>query len=553
MHHDPLRLQAERACRRLVSQQHRDPYAVTRGCFDRRYWAWKLCDMPEATWQRAVLPLAWWMEQQPAGSSARAVLEDAVISGLEFAAAIQHRDGSFDQAFPNEHSFGATAVLLQPCLKAYAAVRDACAPDARERIERMCRNAAAFLCTHREHHGYISNHLAGAALALQSAADSLGDRRFRARASDLRDDLIDRQSAEGWFPEYGGADPGYQTLCVSYLAELHAVAPDARLHDALGRAVSFLAWFAHPCGSFGGEYGSRRTSLFYPAGIARLSPDFPDAHALSSFMARAISEGRTTSLDDLDMGNLVPMLSDYVQAMAVGSPGKAPIPLPCERMETRADFPEAGLHVRGTAGYFAVAGASSGGVLRVFDRRTKRAHDDGGYVGRFRHGAYVTSQTRTDVRSHLTGDTLQIDVALRRLRRARVSPALMVVLRLLNLTVMRSVGLGNLVKKMMAGRLLQDDRVAPLRLTRRITFGPTAVVVDDTIVGTGDADIEWLECGRRFVSIHMASAAYFESFTAAGGGESARRVDVGELRARGQVHVHATLGDPADAVVSHPC
>jgi len=34
-------------CRHLLSEINRDPSSSTYGCFDRRYWAWKLTDFPE--------------------------------------------------------------------------------------------------------------------------------------------------------------------------------------------------------------------------------------------------------------------------------------------------------------------------------------------------------------------------------------------------------------------------------------------------------------------------------------------------------------------------
>jgi len=50
----------ETACRHLLSAQDRDPFSAAYGCFDRRYWGWKLIDFPEATFQRNVYPLAWY-------------------------------------------------------------------------------------------------------------------------------------------------------------------------------------------------------------------------------------------------------------------------------------------------------------------------------------------------------------------------------------------------------------------------------------------------------------------------------------------------------------
>ena len=99
------------------------------------------------------------------------------------------------------------------------------------------------------------------------------------------------QSGEGWFPEYEGSDPGYQTLCLYYLAKIYHLHPDSQLKTALERAVEFLSWFAHPDGTFGGEYGSRRTAIFYPGGLAILSREIPLAGRLVRFMLDSIAAG----------------------------------------------------------------------------------------------------------------------------------------------------------------------------------------------------------------------------------------------------------------------
>ena len=46
-------------------------------------------------------------------------------------------------------------------------------------------------------------------------------------------------------------------------------------------------------------------------------------------------------------------------------------PLPCES-EGEWYFPDAGLLVRGTPAYFAVCGLAKGGVLKVYDRGTRK-------------------------------------------------------------------------------------------------------------------------------------------------------------------------------------
>ncbi len=91
--------------RRILSMQDRDPYSSTRGCFDRRFWAWKLVDFPEATFQRNAAALAnlWSSPWSPHYHDDQILA--SVIAGMEYAAVIQHKDGSFDQAFPFERSY----------------------------------------------------------------------------------------------------------------------------------------------------------------------------------------------------------------------------------------------------------------------------------------------------------------------------------------------------------------------------------------------------------------------------------------------------------------
>jgi hypothetical protein len=541
-----LRRQVEVACRHLLSEQNRDPYTLTYGCFDRRYWGWKLVDYPEATFQRNVYPLAWLLrytegtileEPENRGPRRSEVLTEAVQAGLSFAARIQHRDGSFDQAFPQEHSFGATAFLLSPLLQAYYVVRDVCSPSFCASMETCLHRAADFLFCHDETHGHIANHLAGAALSLLESAIFLGKSRYEQRAFELLERILTHQSAEGWFLEYEGADPGYQTLCLYYLAQVYRLQPDVNLQDALKKAISFLSHFVHPDGTFGGEYGSRRTAVFYPGGLALLSREFPLAHSVIRFMLGAIAEGRTVTLQDVDMGNFAPLLSNYVTVLDADLPScseSAPL-LPWEMDDASQDFPEAGLYIRNTRRYYAVFGASNGGVLKVFDREQRALiWNDCGYVGQTGNGVYVTTQMTVRERPCRVAPTeIEIQTSFYQMLRSVPTPLQYIFLRILNLTLMRSVLLGNWLKGVLVDMLISGKRTVPLSLTRIVHFEVDQVVVRDALRIGARLGLEWLEFGRPFVAIHMASARYFEGFRSAMG--DAHQVDVEELLAVGEL------------------
>lgn len=533
------------ACRRLLSEQDRDPHSLTSGCFDRRYWAWKLVDLPEATFQRNVYPLAWWLEHDESLTGGmKEILTTSIISGLLYAAGIQHSDGSFDQAFPHEHSFGATAFLLHPMLHAYKVVKDRVSGSQRTVIETSLRRAGGFLCRHEETHGFISNHLAGAALSLVYAAGYFNEPSYEKRADALIKPVLEKQSSEGWFLEYDGADPGYQTLCMYYLAQVYRLRPTPVLRAALEKSVEFLSWFIHPDGTFGGEYGSRRTAIYYPGGLAILAQESPLAGRMTEFMIAAILEEQTVSAAAIDMGNLAPLLANYALVLEANPHSTDSLPLlPCQREESARDFGEAGLFIRGTRRYYCILGVSNGGVLKVFDRTSRSLlWNDGGYVGMLGNRALITTQTTDRSRPCVVGrDGIEYETSFHELPRSLPTPFLFVVLRLMNLTVMRSVVLGNLIKGLLVNRLIRNKTRVPVTLSREVKFESGRVIVRDRLTMNRPLDIRWLEFGRAFVGIHMASARYFENPGTAAGNLTGQPVALDELLKTGSTKIEAII------------
>ena len=80
--------------------------------------------------------------------------------------------------------------------------------------------------------------------------------------------------------------------------------------------------------------------------------------------------------------------------------------------------------------------------------------DDGGYVGALADGSLVTSQVSGLRSATIEGDQLAAVVTFCRMPQNLPTPALFLLLRLLNLTLMRSIAVGNLVKRAMVRRLI---------------------------------------------------------------------------------------------------
>src|SRR5689334_13665647 len=104
---DQLSAVVDRGCRRALVELDRDRWSSWRGGVGRRHWGWRPGGCGEATYQRAVLPVAWYAGR--AEPDQRAPRRGSMRRAIAYAARIHHADGSFDQAFPHEHSWGATA------------------------------------------------------------------------------------------------------------------------------------------------------------------------------------------------------------------------------------------------------------------------------------------------------------------------------------------------------------------------------------------------------------------------------------------------------------
>jgi len=497
-------------CRYLLSEINRDPVSSSCGCFDRRYWAWKLTDFPEATFQRNLFGLSWLYRQQESEFQAHNLIKN-IKSGLEFALKIQHRDGSFDQAYPHEHSYGATGFLLPDLISSYQTIYSECSASEVEHFGSCLYKAAEFLTNYSEQHSFIANHLAGAALGLFKASELLNEKRFSDRGQSLLNLILKNQSSEGWFPEYGGADPGYQTLCMHYLAQIYMINPSPELNRALAKSLGFLKYFVHPNGTFGGEYGSRRTEIYYPGGIALLAGEFPDAACLHQYMLSSIEAGRTSTLVDMDMGNTAPLLNSYILAMDAEMNGSSSFPLPFQESEVSKDFPISGLAVRSRKDFYLILGSSNGGVLKIYDKKDNHlVLDDCGALGIFDGGRKITSQsTQLNNKIHTSEDKLECVSSFYPVNDTLPNPFNYLMLRLMNLTLMRISFFNETLKKLMVRALVKNSKRIGMSRTRKVELKSQAIEITDTFRKSTKTQLTGLSQGYKFTSIHMASARYF--------------------------------------------
>jgi len=501
----------EREVARMLSWQDREPFSQTYGCFDRTYWGWKFTDFAGARLQEGVYALA---QLYTNSSSGNHFAGDARVfawlhAGLRFWMRLQHADGSFDEAYPYERSLAATAFTSFYAGESYLRVREELRDDV---IIRTFERAGEWLCRNDERHGLLSNHLAAAAAALHVIYRVTGRARFDKRCRHFVQRIYDHQSPEGWYEEYGGADPGYQTHAMFYLARLWQYTHDEALLASLERAAAFLKHFIHPNGTLGGEYGSRNTEFYFPAGFEMLAPAIPDAALIARFLRRHVEAGRMAGLWAMDVYNFFPMLNNYLAAAEYAAPiDDTGGSLPCHS-EGEWFFPHAGLVVRSTPQWYAVVGLSKGGVLKVYDKACGQlAVSDCGYWARLASGQVVSTQALNRAPQwKRQPDAWSIESRFVPVNQRVQSPGLFMAFRLFSTTVGRSQTAAYWLKDQLVRALVRPRRPVPLRLIRRIGFQPDVISVDDEVSATGALRVTELKRGQKFASIHMGSSRYFQ-------------------------------------------
>jgi hypothetical protein len=492
---------------RLLHLIDRNPYSPTYGCFDRAYWHYRTMDFPCGMSQEFVLPVAQAYARDVPGNRFFGVtrVRELAEAAIRYMKRGSHPDGTCDDYFPYERAMGALVFSLYAGTEAYQ-ILGMDDPEVVEFFVKRVRHLA-----HQNETGQLANHQALAALAAYNVYLISGDDMCRTVADARVDLTLSWQHQEGWFQEYEGADPGYHTCTIDFLAKLQQKRKDSSLVPPLTRAVEFAWHFMHPDGSYGGEYGSRNTYHFYPHGFELMAPHTEKAGQIADAFLRSSRLGKRYINDDDRM--TAHYVYNFLQAYDDYHPHR-PVPI----AETRAEpslrwFPgsKIAVYCNGRSGdehLYAVANLSKGGVVKVFGTSRPVASDTG-LIGETGDGTVVvTHLVQHDNPVTANPETGEFTVEGRFCRRKHrlPSPWSVVCFRLLTLTIGRVAP--NLVRATLQKILITGKPTVPLRFRRVLRFEPDGVAVQDEIEGS--AAFARLSCGSDATSIYVANSNVYQ-------------------------------------------
>ena len=498
---------------RLLSSFNMDTCSPLAGVGDRLYWGWKIIDFPNGTFQGAVhgLAILTYLNKLPFGITQKSMLKkiDLIVRGIE---KIISKNGSLDEALPNESSFCVSALVASDVLAAKEILTKYLSKKQKVEWITIIKPLIKFLIKQDECHGLISNHLASASLAMYRWHKITKDKKAEVRGKMWLERILQNQSSEGWFVEYGSADPGYQSWCTTQLAQLHILRPDLKLSKPLSRSLEFLTYAAHPDGSFGGNYGSRNTRFLLPGGLEIMKKVNRNASALSKFAETGIRDYKFVTLDSIDAGNLVPIFNDYAIAAYYNKQVKKkakPLILPHQKNNIKTWFSKSGWLVESGKGFYTIINFKKGGAYVHF-KNAKERYEDPGLIVKSENDKLFTSfnSKATNIEKlKFNAKELNVNFKLSITKYQHPTPIQFIILRILSLTFFKSLHIGNLIKKFLATYLIKKRKISNVEVRRRYVLGKNFKVINKILE---QKNFKILENNKNFSNMHMASQGYWQ-------------------------------------------
>jgi hypothetical protein len=486
---------------KILTLMDRNAHSPTYGCFDRKFWHYKIIDFPSGMSQEYVWPLALAYHADVAGNPyhRQPIIQQWVHAGIAYAARSAHPDASCDDYFPFEKAAGAAAFSLLSCIESYQ-LMGLDDPD----LLRFFERRADWLADHHES-GRLSNHQALIVLCLLLAGRLLKIDRWDALRQKRLDMILQWQSPEGWFPEYEGCDPGYQTLTIYCLARVFELTQDERLRDPLARATRLAAQFVHPDGSFGGEYTSRNTYNFFPAGFELVGRWLPESLAVNDLILRGLEAGLGASFtDDQIIGHHT---WNYLLAWEHFVSDR---PSPPPRAQGRLHLPQARLLIDRRNDTELFLALNKGGVFKLFREGRLVASDTQVSLQVKRGGKQRTAVANlvSQYATQIGEDRIVIEGSLGWAKQKLMSTFNLLVLRVLMLTVGRFNP--DLVRRMLQKVLIVGKKPAPFTFRRTLTWREGRWTVRDEVTGQDWSQVSAAGIGPDQTSIYVVMSRTFQ-------------------------------------------
>jgi hypothetical protein len=487
---------------RLLGLLDKNFNSPTFGSFDRNFWHYNITDFAGARFQEAVLTLTLLYNLK---DPENIYFQDNkilsfILGGIDFWCKIQKKDGSFDEWYPNEHSFVATAFSTYSISESLILLKDKI-KDA-SRIVKHLKRAGEFLLSHEDFSA--SNQVAGSIIALYNIYLLTSEERFKKGALIKLKKLEDIQKEEGWFPEYNGPDIGYLSLAIDYLSKYHQKTMDEKAKNMITKALDFLKYFSHPDLSFGGEYASRNTKYIIPSGIEYSAKWSDSARRILYSLRKALQEEKSIGPYNLDDRYLAYIGYTYIQAHENFYNGELKNPIYEERFSKY--FSESGIFIESNENFYVIGNLRKQGIFRIDFKKSNLSLKDSGpivYIKGKIYSPFLNLNSRISIKENYISEGSLLKIPFN-----KMTPLKNILLRLFQMTLGRNKKISFRVKNLLRGMLISYKKGGDVFLRRVLKIMEDKITIEDEI--SSKYIIDKIVIGIENPFIFIPSSRYFQ-------------------------------------------
>lgn len=499
---------------RLLGLLNRNMSSANYGCFDREFWHYNTIDIACARKQEAVLTLSllYIIKHNNNKYCRNSEILEYIKAALIFWTKIQNKNGSFSEWYPNEHSFVVTSFSSYAVSESLLILKEEIPSDQYHLIIKALKKAGDWLIKKNETR--VMNQQTGAAIALLNLFLLTNDNKYLTASKEKISLLKQRQSAEGWFIEYGGPDIGYLSLAIDYLSKYYIKTRDEQVGDILNRALSFIKNFIQPNLVAGGEFTSRNTEYLIPHGFEIFSKFNEDA----LFIAATVRKSLVTS-------NAFPHLFDdryftyvgytwlqaYMDSNAdLDSKVEEMINNHFDKYVTRY-YEESGLMIINDKNKHLIVNVKKGGGFRLFDKKAEQTYSDSGVLVVSAGKWYTSGWLSSKGHSSISDDKITIQGNMWKVPDKTLSTVRYILLRLFQISFGRSSSISLWMKERLRDLLITKTKPSDIEYKREITLlgdSGELLKISDYIQSKRD-DISAVSVFSKDTHIYVPSSRYY--------------------------------------------
>jgi hypothetical protein len=491
---------------RILGQLDRNKNSKTYGCFDRNYWHYKVIDFACARHQEAALTLAllYKLSQKDNPYYKNKSILNWINAALKFWCIIQNKDGSLNEWYPNERSFVAAAfssyAISESLILLGKEIKN------KNQIINSLRKSAVWLSKRNEWNA--TNQMSGAILFLFNVYKLTNNKKYLKFCQEKLKKLISKQTPEGWWNEYNGADIGYHSLTIDYLSKLFKKYPDKKLKNAINKAIDFLSYFIHPNMTFGGEYGSRNTEFITPHGIELNTRDNKNALTIASALRISLNNVNTIAPYSIDDRYLCYISYVWLQAYL---DSKKTLKASKYRFEKdyKKDFTGAKILTISNKNFYIIINYSKGGAFNLYQKKKKSFTTDSGIIAADLRNNNLTSSWIANNRIEKDKNSITIKGKMLKLKDIPMTTLKNISLKSFAKTFGNSPKLSSLMKGALRKKLITSSKKSNTNFEREFIIGENSIKIVDSLYSADK--LHDISLGEKYSNLFIPSSRYFQS------------------------------------------